>query len=560
MAVDHLHVLDRHAEAVGGELREGRLVALPVAVAAGEDLDGADRVHAHLRALPQPHARAERAHGGGRREAAGLDEGGVAQAPQLAARRRLGPALGEAGDVGRRLRLVQQRREIAAVILHDDLRLIGELGDEVPPAQLGRVHPHLARGGLHHPLDHVGGLGPPRAAIGVHRHRVGEDGPHRAVDRGDVVLPRPERAVEIGGRHRGEERGVGAQIGDRVDVEGDDLALIVEAHPALGDMVAAMGVGQEGLRPVGGPFHRAARLHRGPEAGDLLGVDVDLRAEAPAHVGRHHAQLVLGGDVVEGREHQPGDMRVLAGGVERVVILRLVVDRDGRARLHRVGAQAIVDDVELGDVRGALERLLRLRLVADLPRVAEVAGDALVHLRRAVLQGLVGEDGGRELLDVERHRLGGATGEVLRLGDDDGHGVAHVAAVFGDHRVPRADLHRRAVLGGDGPARDDVADAVGLHLGAGMDGDHALHRQRRGGVDALDAGMGHRTAHEGGVGLVLHADVVGILAPAGDEAAVFLAGDARADALIAHPCLPYSAACAWPAISAAACWMARTML
>jgi hypothetical protein len=54
--------LHRDAELVGHHLREGRLVALAVAVAAGEDRHLAGRVHAHLAGLEQAGARAQRAH------------------------------------------------------------------------------------------------------------------------------------------------------------------------------------------------------------------------------------------------------------------------------------------------------------------------------------------------------------------------------------------------------------------------------------------------------------------------------------------------------------------
>ena len=52
VTVDDLDRVERHAEAVGDDLREGGLVPLAVAVGAGQDLDRADRVHADFRAFP----------------------------------------------------------------------------------------------------------------------------------------------------------------------------------------------------------------------------------------------------------------------------------------------------------------------------------------------------------------------------------------------------------------------------------------------------------------------------------------------------------------------------
>ena len=80
------------AEPVRDELGEGRLVALAVAVRAGQHLDRADRVDAHLGRFPQADAGAERADRRRGRDAAGLDIGREADAAQLAVRARGAPA------------------------------------------------------------------------------------------------------------------------------------------------------------------------------------------------------------------------------------------------------------------------------------------------------------------------------------------------------------------------------------------------------------------------------------------------------------------------------------
>ena len=67
------------------ELREGRLVALAVAVRAGQHLDRADGVDPHFGRFPQADAGAERADRRRRRDAAGLDVAAHADAAQLAA-------------------------------------------------------------------------------------------------------------------------------------------------------------------------------------------------------------------------------------------------------------------------------------------------------------------------------------------------------------------------------------------------------------------------------------------------------------------------------------------
>ena len=68
---------------------------------------------------------------------------------------------------------------------------------------------------------------------------------------------------------------------------------------------------------------------------------------------------------VEGGDHQTRHMRVLAGGVERVVLLSRIVVANGRARLHGVGDQAVIDEVDLGDVCCALEGGVGRGFIAD---------------------------------------------------------------------------------------------------------------------------------------------------------------------------------------------------
>ena len=126
-----------------------------------------------------------------------------------------------------------------------------------------------------------------------------------------------------------------------------------------------MDRGDVALRALLGPLDRAVQPPRQGEADRLLGVRVELRPEAAAHVGGHHAQLGLGdaaGDGLGG----PHDVGDLAGGVHRVLAHRHVGLHDHPARLHGVRDEApqpvaVLHLHEVGVVEEGLGRLVRER-------------------------------------------------------------------------------------------------------------------------------------------------------------------------------------------------------
>ncbi len=300
------------------------------------------------------------------------------------------------------------------------------------------------------------------------------------------------------------------------------------------NVVAPMRIGEEGLGAVGGPFDRHARLLRRPQADDLLRIDVDLGAEGAAHIWRDDPELVLRRNVIECGKHQSRDMRVLARGPQRVVLLGGVVDAERRARLDRVRDQAVVDDVELGDVLRLGDRHVDGGAIADLPIVDQVVGRLRVKLRCVRLQRFRGIDDGGQLLPVDGDRIGGVARLAARPRHDDRDGLADIAHRVGGERRIGAHIHGASVLRRDRPTADQVADAVSGELRAGEHLDHARHLGRGGGVDLADLGVRVRRANERPVAHARHAHVVGVAAAAGDEALVFLADNACANSFNAH--------------------------
>ena len=171
--------------------------------------------------------------------------------------------------------------------------------DQVAAAQLGRIHAEPARAAVEQAVEHEGGLGPARAAVRGGEGLVGHDiAPGGAVVRHPV---RPRQMVDRVERDGFAQRRGDAVVPRELRLQGEDAAVAREARRASWSLVAVGGGGEEvlvsRLHPLHGPA-QAAR-HRGHE--DVLGVDVPLRAEAAAHVGREHADALLG------QAHHGGD-------------------------------------------------------------------------------------------------------------------------------------------------------------------------------------------------------------------------------------------------------------
>ena len=193
VAPDHVDLVHRDARVGRRDHRPRGDVTLPVR--------GRARVHGGPAVLPQLDA-GVLVHLG---SAAGdLDVHAHADAELLgvAARppdRLLGAQVGVAGGLER---LVEGGLVVADVVRLPDGGGVGlpELGDQVLPSHVDRVHADLGREEVHGPLDGGAGLGPARTAVGDDRRGVRDHGRRVALDLRDGVDARGH-----GPRHEGRE-------------------------------------------------------------------------------------------------------------------------------------------------------------------------------------------------------------------------------------------------------------------------------------------------------------------------------------------------------------------
>ena len=138
----------------------------------------------------------------------------------------------------------------------------------------------------------------------------------------------------------------------RLDPHGGELAVGVGGQLDVLDLAAALDGGQRVLAALLVPAHRRRRaLRRAARHEQLLGVDVELRAEAAADRGRDDPQLVLG-DAERDRHHDLEDVRDLRRRVERDVAAERLRHHAHAAGLHRHRDQALLDVALLDRVGG----------------------------------------------------------------------------------------------------------------------------------------------------------------------------------------------------------------
>jgi hypothetical protein len=324
-----------------------------------------------------------------------------------------------------------------------------------------------------------------------------------------------------------------------VDAQSRHFAVRVKRQLGMRNMVAAMRVGQERLRALASPLDWPLDLFCGPGADCFFVVDEYLRAESPADVGRDHAQFVFGRNALKCRENEARDMRILAGGVQRGDVGSRIIVGQRRARLHRIGNDPVVDEIEFCDVSGIRKSSICRDLVANMPIIDSIVRRQTMHLRLTRFGRARRIDNRRQNAVVDDDLLGGVLRFSIGVGDHDGHRIADIQRLAMRERGIRPHLHGRTILRMNGPTADMGADLVGDGVRAGKNGDHARPGLRSGNVNFVDCGMRMRRAQKIGVSLTVPVDIVGVTPLTRDETDVFAAFDRGANAGRAHEFSPW---------------------
>ena len=208
--------------------------------------------------------------------------------------RRLAPALVEIVEVGELQRLVDNRREIAAVIRIDRrLERHRRRRNEVFLAQPHGIDAGDARRFLHHAFKCVVRFRPPGAAIGSDRHGVAEVAGNRSVDLRDPVHAGQAAREIVGVDADAGSAHIGALVAQCRTRKRQEFALFVDRQLGLGNGVARLRIGDESLRTRRLPMHRPAEFARRHQQRDIFGIDRRLHAEGAADILGDHAQLFV---------------------------------------------------------------------------------------------------------------------------------------------------------------------------------------------------------------------------------------------------------------------------
>ncbi len=143
--------------------------------------------------------------------------------------------------------------------------------------------------------------------------------------RNDIAGIAVDRALKVRilvGLHPARRAGhVGAEVGDAVHVQREEMALGIQRQGGVREVVASLMIAQKRLRSRGDPFHRPSGAAGRPQDQGVLGIGEILRAEAAADIRGDEANRCridaegAGGDVAVAVDVLAGHMQGVAAVV-----------------------------------------------------------------------------------------------------------------------------------------------------------------------------------------------------------------------------------------------------
>ena len=287
-------------------------------------------------------------------------------------------------------------------------------------------------------------------------------------------------------------------------------------------MFARVDIAHEGLEAIRGELHGTPQHHAQRAGRHLVRIDVDLDAEAPAHVPTDDAHVLLGQIQMPGEDvlHHVGRLEGVVHG--EPALGRIEVGEDGPGLEGHPGMAAHGERLAQHDVRLAEGRVRiaggqREREGEVVPQLWMDHGRGGIERRRRV------GDGGPHL-PGHSHAGGAVLGEGAALRHHRGHRFPLPGRLAHGERALHRRFHPLEMGKGTDPAR--------AHGGHGLARDHRGHaRQRRRlvSVDGHHARVSMGAPHEGDVEHARKHHVVGEDTAAREETGGLRAHHALAD-------------------------------
>ena len=285
-----------------------------------------------------------------------------------------------------------------------------------------------------------------------------------------------------------------------------------------------MRIGEKALDARRDPFDRFAGGPGRQHQRAVFGIGNRALAETAADVARFEDQFVFGDTGI--RRHLLAQRRdALIADIEAVNTGGIVVCDQAGARFHRAGRDARAFHLQRRNVRSLGKCGSDGLFIAGFNFKHQIAGHAVVQLRRTRRQCIFGECHGLQIAVFDFNEFGGVLCRGSAVGDDDGDGFADEPHFFrGQHRTLML-VRIFAAAAGEGQRmrRFDITGAHGILAGENQFDAGAGQRARA--VDCNDLGVCAVGAHEVRIELTGRVPVGSVFARTGDQADVFDAID-----------------------------------